>query len=151
MRLLLPAILAVTALYLSAATAGAQPLGPRAAPFQSGPTVSPYLNLLRGQGLPAVNYYGIVRPQFDTNARFRALGQTGLQSAATPAEPDGQFIPTTGLSAGFMNHGSFFMTTGGGGTARPSRGPVGGAFGMAPTGSAAGISAPARAPRAAFR
>jgi hypothetical protein len=151
MRLLVLAVLAVAGVVLIASPAGAQPFGPRAAPFTRTPTVSPYLNLLRGQGLPAVNYYGIVRPQMDAYARFQALGQ-GLQSAAAPPQPDAQSIPTTGLSAGFMNHGGYFLTTGGGSAvARPTRPAIGGAFGNPSAMGTVGSPAPVRAPRPAFR
>ena len=42
-------------------------------PFTSRPTVSPYLNLLRG-GSPVLNYYGLVRPEQEfrkANDQFR--------------------------------------------------------------------------------
>lgn len=42
-------------------------------PFSTRPTVSPYLNLLRG-GSPVLNYYGLVRPEQEfrnTNDQFR--------------------------------------------------------------------------------
>ncbi len=79
------------------------------------PSVSPYLNMGRGGSNPAVNYYGIVRPQVDTNRAFQQLDPSmfggdprfGLGGAAIG--PDGNPIPganqylpdqTTGLSTG---------------------------------------------------
>src|SRR4051812_18227610 len=55
--------------------ASAQIIGPRAGGIPSGPTVSPYLNLLRPGNSPALNYYGLVRPQFQTNADLLGLQQ----------------------------------------------------------------------------
>ena len=65
------------------------------------PTVSPYLNLGRGGGNPAVNYYGIVRPQMDTNRAFQQLdpglfgGDPRLGLGGTAVGPDGNPIPGT--------------------------------------------------------
>ena len=43
------------------------------------PTVSPYLNLLRPGASPAINYYGLVRPQ----QQFQSdIGQLDQQSSA---------------------------------------------------------------------
>ena len=99
---------------LSAAPAPGQPYGSRTAPIPPGPTVSPYLNLTRPGGVPAINYYGLVRPQFDTYAGLRVLRQGILQSQLVgTAVTDLDAVPTTGRPAGFMTHGGYFMTTGG--------------------------------------
>jgi hypothetical protein len=39
------------------------------------PPVSPYLNLLNGGGSPAVNYYGIVRPELRFQTQSQQLSQ----------------------------------------------------------------------------
>lgn len=78
------------------------------------PVTSPYLNLLNRQGnIPAVNYYGIVRPEIAFRNSIQQLRQqdaqiqqnvNGLEEAAT--------LPVTGHTSGFMNYRSFFMTMG---------------------------------------
>jgi hypothetical protein len=74
--------------------------------------VSPYLNLLRQGSAPGVNYYGLVRPEFEFRRNIGALqGQvlnnqqaiTGLQTAPATAV-------TTGHAVGFQNHGSYFQS-----------------------------------------
>jgi hypothetical protein len=72
--------------------------------------VSPYLNLLRSGSAPGVNYYGLVRPEFEFR---RNIGQlqaqnfaqqqaiTGLQTAPTTV--------TTGHPVGFQNHLGYFQ------------------------------------------
>jgi len=71
------------------------------------PAVSPFLNLLRG-GNPAVNYYGLVRPQLQTQATLQqlqqqlALNQLGLNTAEN--QPD----LTTGHAARFGNFSHYY-------------------------------------------
>lgn len=55
---------------------GMMPGGPRGPGGMSRPTFSPYLNLL-GRGNPAVNYFGIVRPQQQLQGLFSNL-QSGI-------------------------------------------------------------------------
>jgi hypothetical protein len=118
---------AVLALALAASTGSdvcAQNPLPRPYPYTSGPAVSPYLNLLRPGNGPAINYYGLVRPQFDTLAGFQAVQQrfgqlqTSVQAAGGPA--DGALI--TGHGAAFMNLGGYFMTTNVGSGVAPTAG-----------------------------
>ena len=45
----------------------------------SPPTISPYVNMLRPDSSPALNYYGLVRPQQEFAMQNQQLGQ-GLQS-----------------------------------------------------------------------
>lgn len=49
---------------------GPQPMG--------SPTISPYFNMLRGDGNPALNYYGLVRPQQEFAMQNQQLNQ-GIQ------------------------------------------------------------------------
>jgi hypothetical protein len=81
------------------------------------PTVSPYINLLRnnpgfaGPVLNAVNYYGIVRPEFAYQGAIAGLQQqvdlnqqylaTGQGAAAGPL--------TTGHATFFLNNGGYFL------------------------------------------
>src|SRR5438046_1979001 len=58
--------LAIIVLGLSASTARAQsPQSPQSPIGAPPPPYSPYLNLLRPGANPAINYYGLVRPQQD--------------------------------------------------------------------------------------
>ena len=112
-----PAIMAVVA--LSAAAATAQGVGPRVGGAPGSPTVSPYINLLRGANSPALNYYGLVRPQLQTNAGLMALQQQAFLSQAVglPAAPDEGLV--TGRGAVFMNLGGYFQSATG--AVRPGR------------------------------
>ena len=81
MKRTLGALVAVAA--LAAGRAEAQYyVQPRTMP-RPYPTFSPYLNLGRG-GNPALNYYGLVRPQFETQ---RGLQQLQTQLDALPGQP----------------------------------------------------------------
>jgi hypothetical protein len=128
---------------VSAESVVAQGLGPRPMSARPGPTVSPYINLVRPGTTPAINYYGIVRPQLETNANLQFLRQ-GLLSpgVAAPGSSEADGVLITGRTAGFMTHQSYFMTTGvpnasrsaGFGTNR-NAGGVGGQFGTPRPGS----------------
>ncbi len=88
---------------------------------QSGPTVSPYINLLRGTGGNAStlsNYYGIVRPEFQAARQIQGL--TDTQNAIAGGLDN---VPTTGSSIRFLNTQPYFQSFnrnggGGGGTAQ---------------------------------
>ena len=117
---------------LCAAGGAAQPpVGPRPLTGANTPAVSPYLNLVRPGTSPAINYYGLVRPQADFLNSVQALqAQFGYaqQAAGLQAGEAG----TTGHPAFFLNYSAYFLnTTGqpvGGGLTSPIRQPVGGAF-----------------------
>jgi hypothetical protein len=118
-------------------------------PFGTQPRVSPFINLLRTGTAPGINYYGLVRPEFDfrnsiqqlqfqTRANQQAI--TGLQETSGPV--------TTGHTFGFNTHLIYFQSLPGGTaavTSAPTRGlgtPGGtGGFGG---GTTAGGTAPAR-------
>lgn len=82
------------------------------------PSVSPYLNLLRG-GNAAVNYYGIVRPQNEfraagnvfANNTQRMQSQLNQQSRALEQSEISQLRPT-GHTASFNTHARYFFTNG---------------------------------------
>jgi hypothetical protein len=78
--------------------------------------VSPYLNLNRG-GNPAINYYGLVRPQV---AAANAIATLGADFNALEAST-GQLVQT-GNRSSFMTQGRYFMNNG---AARPGIQPGG--------------------------
>jgi hypothetical protein len=108
-----PALIALT-LALAAGTVYAQPIAPQTPTQQpySPPVFSPYLNLLN-RGNPAINYYGIVRPEVQDQQQLQRL-QFGLArtnaeiQAATTTTPG--LLPTTGQTAGFMTQAHYFGT-----------------------------------------
>jgi hypothetical protein len=83
------------------------------------PGFSPYLNLLRAGSSPAINYYGIVRPEIAFSNSLYQLGieqdllqsqQTAQQSALAAYTQ----LPPTGRRAGsFMTQSKYFMNNGG--------------------------------------
>src|SRR5258707_10793585 len=92
-------------------------------PGYVGAPVSPYLNLLR-QGSPAgVNYYDLVRPQFQFQNSIQALQQqvTTLGSQVAADEAQGASgMPVTGHPAQFFNYLHYFSArTAQGGTDPP--------------------------------
>ena len=112
-------LFAIAASSLFATTARAQVPGfPGAPPFGGGlgvigrPTVSPYLNIMRG-GDPAINYYGLVRPQVAFSRAFQALDNNVVALQADVNQPS-----QTGQRSSFMTQGRYFMNTGTGGPAR---------------------------------
>jgi hypothetical protein len=74
------------------------------------PAVSPYLNLLH-RGNPAVNYYGIVRPQEQTTTALQQL--TEYETAQLAPEGNPTAIPDTGRGSRFMTYGRYFNNVGG--------------------------------------
>jgi hypothetical protein len=79
----------------------------------STPAFSPYLNLARG-GNPAINYYGLVRPQVDFARAFDVLqGQLMAGQQAAESRAPGE-MAATGHAVQFLNTGGFFLSAGGG-------------------------------------
>jgi hypothetical protein len=81
-------------------------------PFQR-PTVSPYLNLFNGGTNPAINYYGIIRPQFEFRNNIQQVQQQiamADQSTADLANTLG--MVTTGHPSFFMSHQKYFQNVG---------------------------------------
>src|SRR6478672_9100265 len=97
-----------------ATAANAQPpLGPRPLTGVNTPPVSPYLNLLRPGTSPAINYYGLVRPEVNFMNSVQALqAQLGYAQQAAGVTQFGE-PGTTGHPAFFLNHTSYFLNTGG--------------------------------------
>lgn len=116
---------AVLAASLNAQSAQAQQpyQRPITNPYQK-PTLSPYLNLFQG-GNPAINYFGLVRPQeqfynymelhpFGPQGQHTVMGQQ--QVAAGPA---------VGGPATFMSYNQFFLNVGGQRVGTPAPPPGG--------------------------
>jgi len=104
---------------LSPGVSDAQVLGPRVGDLPAGPTVSPYFNLLRNNSSPTLNYFGLVRPQIQTNANLQILHQQVLQPPATAisGQSGSDDVLVTGHAAVFMNTGGYFLS---GGAAQPA-------------------------------
>ena len=81
-------------------------------PLGSGPAVSPYLNLVRPGGSPAVNYYGIVRPQLVYNTAINSLEQQVAQSKVAITAQESLNVPTTGHQVGFLRYQQYFLNLG---------------------------------------
>lgn len=99
------------------------------------PKFSPYLNLTRTDVDPALNYYGLVRPQVNF---FNSIQQLDQQQSALGDRMTQEFsapsgLPATGHTAGFLNHSKYFF----------NRGGVGMAGGGQPA-VAAGVAVPTR-------
>jgi hypothetical protein len=111
----------------SAGSVSAQPPVPGRG-YSRPPAFSPYLNLLRGGSSPAVNYYGIVRPQLDFRESIQNLSnQVDLnQQSIGNLAATGNALPTTGHPTQFMNLGGYFMSNSGGGMSAPRAGTIGG-------------------------
>ena len=90
---------------LFAAVCQAQAFGQ--APYRPG--LSPYLNLNRG-GNPAINYYGLVRPQIAAQQAFQTIG-----SNIVTLENSLNLPSQTGIRSSFMTHNRYFMNNGSGG------------------------------------
>jgi hypothetical protein len=82
---------------------------PQISPY-SRPALSPYLNLFRG-GNPAINYYGLVRPQEEFNSSIQELHnelhatQTGMVNPTMSTN-----LPVTGHPTRFFSQGAYFFT-----------------------------------------
>ncbi|MCI0642407.1 MAG: hypothetical protein L0Y72_18040 [Gemmataceae bacterium] len=85
------------------------------------PTVSPYLNLARRGGNPAINYYGLVKPELAFRGAIQQLQQDARATDQTISELQEapEQLPATGHAAGFQNHLKYFGNLG-----SASRGPT---------------------------
>jgi hypothetical protein len=99
--------------------ATAQGFGTFGRPPVGRPAVSPFLNLFRG-GNPAINYYGLVRPEIDTRNSLLQLQQQSVQGAiplgivGQPTDRTLQGPPSTGHPVRFGNYGRYFANLGSG-------------------------------------
>ena len=94
---------------------GTAPLWAQAPGFNPAarPTVSPWLNLNRRGTSPAVNLYGLVRPQMNFTNAIQQLQQEVATSQPQPTTTAASDLPATGHVAGFLNHHKYFMNRGG--------------------------------------
>lgn len=144
--------LAATLLALASAhgvALGQAPLRPGGITPNARPAVSPYINLVRPGTAPAINYYGIVRPEIAF--RNSILGLQGdveanrqLITTGRDASGPGAGVLATGHSAVFLNTGGYFLNSAGGiGAGRSTGGQAPGATGLAIGGQGrAGAGAP---------
>lgn len=82
-------------------------------PPRSNPAISPYLNLLRPENPPAINYYGLVKPQTEFRNNINQLDQrvTNEQQQLTQQDQQGaSTLPPTGHAVGFQTQSRYFMT-----------------------------------------
>jgi hypothetical protein len=120
----------------------AQPT-PGIGPVNSPPVFSPYLNLLWSGGSPALNYYGLVRPQVQTSVALQGLSSDVSQNQ----QALNQFgmLPTTGHPTQFLNYGGYFLSnggTGGGGMSSFAGSAMGSPGGGLRVGAGIGAGAP---------
>jgi hypothetical protein len=116
------------------ATAWAQVPGPYLNPSRR-PAVSPYINLARPFSDPAVNYYGIVRPEVGFRASLQQLQQQEALLAQGQQDLTTAILPPTGHMTGFQNQSKYFMTKGAraAATAPTTAAPMPAAKGRQPT------------------
>lgn len=125
-------VLAAAAVAIGGAPALAQaPVSPQR------PPISPYLNLLRAGNSPALNYYGLVRPEQQMRQSIGNLqgGLTANQQAVGNLRSELQGVPVTGHPTQFLNLGGYFMNNGG-------ASGVGAGIGQRPNVGAAGVGRP---------
>lgn len=72
--------------------------------------ISPYLNLVR-PGNPAINYYGLVRPEVEFRNAYQNLqSQLNVIQAEAPADAAGNVVlPTTGYPVRFMDYTRYYF------------------------------------------
>jgi hypothetical protein len=123
---------ALTGVCLGGSVALAQmPIGGYTPPIQQQPVLPPILNLNRPGTNPAINYYGLVKPQQQTQQQLQNLqyNQNQLMSAAGSAAltlPANEPVPlsTTGHPVFYFDYSKYFPLQGlpgnyAGGTAVP--------------------------------
>jgi hypothetical protein len=102
---------AVSVLVGAAGAARAQPPVP-GGPGATRPAFSPYLNLARPGTAPALNYYGLVRPevQFRQNIQNLQGAVTANQQAIGGVQADVTGVSVTGHPTQFLNYGGYFLS-----------------------------------------
>jgi hypothetical protein len=92
------------------------------------PVISPYLNLNRTGVNPAINYFGIVRPQMENHQAIQQLQQQyqatqGMIQTQTGALANEEMAPTGRAVGGYFNYSHYFplYARGGAGTTGTSK------------------------------
>ncbi len=118
------------ALAVSACASAQMPIGSYTAPtVNPRPTVSPYLNLNRNGGTPAINYFGIVRPQIENQQAIQNLqhqvqtNQAMIQAQSQQQSATEEMAPTGRALGGYLNYSHFFplLNRGAGGSGSAKR------------------------------
>jgi hypothetical protein len=104
---------------LAAALVNAQPL--LAQYRTTRPPVSPYLEIIRRDSAAGINYYNLVKPQFEFRGAIQQLQQGVRTNEQTLTDLQGETLPTTGHAAGFGTHLGYFQNIGGARGASPVR------------------------------
>jgi hypothetical protein len=102
------ASLIALALAAEAHAQGTLPTPPGVAPYLNRPTVSPYLNLLQRNTNPAINYYGIVRPEFQFRRTINQLASQVQEAQADINTGQAGAVFQTGHPVQFMNLSHFY-------------------------------------------
>jgi hypothetical protein len=113
------------------------------APSRPRPTVSPLITQGTGGGINAFNYYGIIKPQFETNrsisqiqSGMQILNQDGsLQGPLTQAQPNPLGGMQTGHATTFFNHSHYYPIPVGSGMSSGSTSAFGTGLGGASPGT----------------
>lgn len=108
MRFLLTGLAVVIGVGIGSSRAAAQPLGPGL----QRPAFSPYLNLNRPGTNPAINYFGLVRPQTRALSAMQGMEQqiqSNLSAINALGATNTTGIPDTGHRVSFLNTGGYFM------------------------------------------
>src|SRR5438067_3804138 len=71
------------------------------------PPVSPYLNLAR-PGNSALNYYNLVRPEFEFRNAYQSLQQQLNRQETALSQVAADALPTTGHTTSFLNYSHFY-------------------------------------------
>ena len=112
--LFVPVLVVIATLSLPAGDLCAQPPLPGGMSSRP-PAFSPYLNLLRSGGSPALNYFGLVRPEMQFRQAIQTLNSDVAQNRQQIGnlDPTNSALPFTGHTTQFMNLGGYFMNSGG--------------------------------------
>jgi hypothetical protein len=77
------------------------------------PAFSPYLNIVRQGGSATLNYFGLTRPDVQTDQSIQGLSSDVNQNRQNINNLSN--LPATGHPVQFMNTGGYFLTLGQGG------------------------------------
>jgi hypothetical protein len=113
-RLVLGILLAACVLCVDAGQVQGQPPGAPGMLPRTQPAFSPYLNLLRQGNSPALNYFGLVRPELNFRSSINNLQQQANIDQQAIGDLQMSNLPTTGHSVMFLNTRGYFQSQSGG-------------------------------------